>query len=175
MLKSLRCDPTRLESFLRAELENRVGLAPGWERSDPKTEPSSRSWAARAGKTTSLAKLAVSHTRVANARPQDCYPSIRRRSRAPAASIRGSTFGIAFQEVPAPYLLPGLIAICGKRKRFLSIRRIYGVDGNAAENARGLCGLPQPGHAPGGAGIYEALDLRLCIQRYARFRPPSCW
>lgn len=71
--KPQRADWGRLEAFLRVELENRVGLAPrlGVDENPAVVLVGPRG----AGKTTSLAKLAVLRERFANGRP-DCYHSI---------------------------------------------------------------------------------------------------
>ncbi len=107
--KPQRADWGRLEAFLRVELENRVGLAPrlGVDENPAVVLVGPRG----AGKTTSLAKLAVLRERFANARPARLLSLDMSR---PAAHVQlqavASANNIAFEEVPAAYLLPGLIA-----------------------------------------------------------------
>jgi flagellar biosynthesis protein FlhF len=176
--KMLRSDPRRLEAFLRVELENRVALAPrlgadagtGGESGTVVVLVGPRG----AGKTTSLAKLAVSTTRFANARPARMLSLDMSRATAhlQLQSV-ASTYNIAFQEVPSAYQLPKVIAEARRKETvFVDTPGYTDADANAAD-AAGAAFDECPGldiHlvVP---GYMKARDLRNCIQRYAPFRP----
>lgn len=182
--KMLRADPRRLEAFLRVELESRVGLAPRLG-----VETGASSAAANddeggpvvvlvgprgAGKTTSLAKLAVSTTRFASARPARLLSLDMSRATAhlQLQSV-ASTYNIAFQEVPAAYLLPKVIAEARRKETvYVDTPGFTGADANSAEAAAAAfaeCpGLDIHLVVP---GYMKARDLRYCIQQYAPFKP----
>ena len=175
--KTLRSDAGRLESFVRVEMENRVALAPhlgagdGREQSNPVVllvGPRG------AGKTTSLAKLAVSRVRSSNAGPVRLLSLDMSRT---AAHLQlqsvADSFKMTFQEVPAAYLLPGLIAEARQQETiFIDTPGYTGADANAAvAAAAALAECPQVDVHLVVPGYMKARDLRLCIERYARFRP----
>jgi len=176
--KTLRCDPGRLEAFVRVELENRVGLAPhlgAGSGIDNQGGPVVLLVGPRgAGKTTSLAKLAVSRARNSNARQVRLLSLDMSRATAHLQLQSVATrYKMAFQEVPAAYLLPGLIAEARQQETiFVDTPGYTGADANAADAAAAALGeceqldvhLVVPGYM-------KARDLRLCIERYARFRP----
>jgi flagellar biosynthesis protein FlhF len=176
--KALRCDWRRLEAFLRVELESRVSLAPrlgaGTGTEDDKGTVVVLVGPRGAGKTTSLAKLAVSTTRLAEGKPARLLSLDMSRA---AAHLQlqsvASTYNIAFQEVPAPYLLPGLIAEARQKETiFVDTPGYTGSDMNAAEAAAAaFAECPQLDVHLVVPGYMKALDLRLCIQKYAVFRP----
>jgi flagellar biosynthesis protein FlhF len=176
--KMVRSDPRRLEAFLRAELESRVGLAP---RLGADTGTNDKSGPVvvlvgprGAGKTTSLAKLAVSTTRFANARPARLLSLDMSRATAhlQLQSV-ASTYNITFQEVPAAYLLPKVIAEARRKETvYVDTPGFTGADANTAEAAAAAfaeCpGLDIHLVVP---GYMKARDLRYCIQKYAPFKP----
>jgi len=176
--KALRSDWGRVEAFLRVELENRVGLAPRLGVStgaDDHGGPVVVLVGPRgAGKTTSLAKLAVLRARFANAQPARLLSLDMSRT---AAHLQlqsvASAHNIAFQEVPAAYLLPGLIAETREKETvFVDTPGYSGADTNAAEAAAAaFAECPQLDVHLVVPGYMKARDLRLCIQKYAPFRP----
>ncbi len=78
-----------------------------------------------------------------------------------------------FQEVPAAYLLPGLIAEARQKETiFVDTPGYAGADANAADAAASaLAECPQLDVHLVVPGYMKARDLRLCIEKYARFRP----
>jgi flagellar biosynthesis protein FlhF len=175
-LTSTRGDSTILETALRRELESRVGLAPRLGTgSDDQGGPVVVLVGPRgAGKTTTLAKLAVSRAQFTKARPAKLLSLDMSR---PAAHVQlqsvARTFGIGFQEVPAAYLLPGLIAETRQKETiFVDTPGYTSMDGNAAEAAAAaFAECPQLDIHLVVPGYMKARDLRLCIQKYAIFRP----
>ncbi len=181
--KMSRTDPRRLAAFLRVELESRVGLAPrlGVDPGADRSESSNQEnpvviliGPRGAGKTTSLAKLAVSTTRFANDRPARLLSLDMSRATAhlQLQSV-ASTYNIAFQEVPAAYLLPKIIAEARLTETvYVDTPGFTGADSNAAEAAAAAfaeCpGLDIHLVVP---GYMKARDLRACIQKYAPFKP----
>jgi flagellar biosynthesis protein FlhF len=176
--KALRSDPGRLEAFVRIELENRVALAPhlgaGLGVDGPGGPVVLLVGPRGAGKTTSLAKLAVSRVRTSNARPVRLLSLDMSRGTAhlELQSV-ATTYKMAFQEVPAAYLLPGLIAEARERETiFVDTPGYTGADANAAEAAAAaIAECPQLDVHLVVPGYMKARDLRLCIERYAPFRP----
>lgn len=176
--KALRSDPGRLEAFVRVELENRVALAPhlgAGSGMDDQGGPVVVLVGPRgAGKTTSLAKLAVSTVRSSDARPVRLLSLDMSRATAhlQLQSV-ATTYKMAFQEVPAAYLLPGLIAETRQQETiFVDTPGYTGADANAADAAAAALGeCPQLDVHLVVPGYMKARDLRLCIERYARFRP----
>ena len=171
--KPQRLDWGRLEAFLRVELENRVGLAPRLGADDD--NPAVVLVGPRgAGKTTSLAKLAVLRGRFANERPARLLSLDMSRA---AAHLQlqsvASAHNIAFEEVPAAYLLPGLIAEARQKETvFVDTPGYSGADSKAAEAAAAaFAECPQLDVHLVIPGYMKARDLRLCIERYAPFRP----
>ena len=171
--KPQRVDWGRLEAFLRVELENRVGLAPRLGVGDD--NPAVALVGPRgAGKTTSLAKLAVLRGRFANERPARLLSLDMSRA---AAHLQlqsvASAHNIAFQEVPAAYLLPGLIAETRQKEiAFVDTPGYSSADAQAAEAAAAaFAECPQLDVHLVIPGYMKARDLRLCIERYAAFRP----
>jgi flagellar biosynthesis protein FlhF len=170
--KPQRVDWGRLEAFLRVELENRVGLAPrlGVDENPAVVLVGPRG----AGKTTSLAKLAVLRARFANDRPARLLSLDMSRA---AAHLQlqsvANTHNIAFEEVPAAYLLPGLIAETRQKETvFVDTPGYSGADAKAAEAAAAaIAECPQLDVHLVIPGYMKARDLRLCIERYAPFRP----
>jgi len=170
--KPQRADWGRLEAFLRVELENRVGLAPrlGVDENPAVVLVGPRG----AGKTTSLAKLAVLRERFANNRPARLLSLDMSR---PAAHVQlqavATANNIAFEEVPAAYLLPGLIAETRQKETvFIDTPGYSGADFKAAEAAAAaFAECPQLDVHLVIPGYMKARDLRLCIERYAPFRP----
>jgi len=176
--KSLRSDPARLEAFVRVELENRVGLAPYLGTGsgiDEQGGPVVLLVGPRgAGKTTSLAKLAVSWARSSKACPVRLLSlDVSRATAHLQLQSLASTYKMAFQEVPAAYLLPGLIAETRQQETiFVDTPGYTGADANAADAAAAaLAECAQLDVHLVVPGYMKARDLRLCIERYARFRP----
>ena len=128
-----------------------------------------------AGKTTTLAKLAVAGVRSQNA----CSVRLLSldMSRAITAHLQLQSLATAylmdFQEVPAAYLLPGLIAEARQKETiFVDTPGYAGADANAADAAASaLAECPQLDVHLVVPGYMKARDLRLCIEKYARFRP----
>ncbi len=173
--KSMRSDAGRLEAFVRAELENRVGLAPRLGVADDQNGPVVLLVGPRgAGKTTTVAKLAVANVQSPNARPVRLLSLDMSRATAHLQlQSLATAYLMEFQQVPAAYLLPGLIAEARQKEAiFVDTPGYTGADTNAADAAaaalaecRGLdVHLVVPGYM-------KARDLRLCIEKYARFRP----
>lgn len=176
--KSLRSNPERLEAFVRIELENRVALAPhlgAGSGVDDASGPVVLLVGPRgAGKTTSLAKLAVSSVRTSNARPVRLLSLDMSRATAHLQlQAVATTHKMAFQEVPAAYLLPGLIAEARQQETiFVDTPGYSGADANAADAAAAAFGeCPQLDVHLVVPGYMKAADLRFCIEKYARFRP----
>ena len=181
-LEIQRVDAGRLEAFLRAELENRVSLAPrlgagssAISGMDYKGGPVVLLVGPRgAGKTTSVAKLAVGSVQSQNARPTRLLSLDMSRA---AAHLQlqsvATAHTMAFQEVPAAYLLPGLIAETRQKETiFVDTPGYSGADAKAAEAAAAaFAECPQLDVHLVVPGYMKARDLRLCIERYARFRP----
>jgi flagellar biosynthesis protein FlhF len=184
--KTLRSDAGRLEAFVRVELENRVALAPhlgagpgpgagAGASIDEQGNPVVLLVGPRgAGKTTSLAKLAVSRVRSSNAGPVRLLSLDMSRT---AAHLQlqsvASTYKMTFEEVPAAYLLPGLIAEARQQETiFVDTPGYTGADANAADAAAAaLAECPQLDVHLVVPGYMKARDLRFCIEKYARFRP----
>ena len=170
--KPQRADWGRLEAFLRVELESRVGLAPrlGVDENPAVVLVGPRG----ACKTTSLAKLAVLRARFANDRPARLLSLDMSRA---AAHVQlqavANANNIAFEEVPAAYLLPGLIAETRQTETvFVDTPGYSGADSKAAEAAAAaFAECPQLDVHLVVPGYMKARDLRLCIERYAPFRP----
>jgi flagellar biosynthesis protein FlhF len=80
---------------------------------------------------------------------------------------------MAFQEVPAAYLLPGLIAEARQKETiFVDTPGYTGADENAADAAAAaLAECPHLDVHLVVPGYMKARDLHLCIEKYARFRP----
>ena len=178
--KSMRSDAGRLEAFVRVELENRVALAPrlgAGSGVDEQDGPVVLLVGPRgAGKTTSLAKLAVSRVRISDARPVRLLSlDISRATAHLQLQSVATTYKMAFQEVPAAYLLPGLIAEVRQQETiFVDTPGYTGADENAADAAAAAAALaecPQLDVHLVVPGYMKARDLRLCIKKYARFRP----
>src|ERR1019366_7949489 len=176
--KALRSDAGRLEAFVRAELENRVPLAPRLG-AGPGTEDQGGPVVLLvgprgAGKTASLAKLAVSSVRSPNARPVRLLSLDMSRATAHLQlQSLATAYIMSFQEVPAAYLLPGLIAETRQQETiFVDTPGYTGADANAADAAAAaLAECPQLDVHLVVPGYMKARDLRLCIERYAPFRP----
>jgi flagellar biosynthesis protein FlhF len=178
----VRSDAGRLEAFVRAELENRVGLAPrlgagsGTSSSiDDQGGPVVILVGPRgAGKTTSVAKLAVASVRSQEARPVRLLSLDMSRTTAHVQlQSLATAYLMAFQQVPAAYLLPGLVAESRQKETiFVDTPGYTGADENAADAAAAALaecpGLDVHLVVP---GYMKARDLRLCIEKYARFRP----
>jgi flagellar biosynthesis protein FlhF len=176
--KALRCDAGRLEAFVRAEMESRVPLAPqlgAGSGVDDQIGPVVVLVGPRgAGKTTTLAKLAVARARSSNPCPVrllslDMSPA---RTHLQLQSL-ATAYPMAFQEVPAAYLLPGLIAEARQKEAiFVDTPGYTGADANAADAAAAaLAECPRLDVHLVVPGYMKARDLRLCIEKYARFRP----
>ncbi|MDP8989260.1 MAG: hypothetical protein M3N41_04175 [Acidobacteriota bacterium] len=170
--KPQRADRGRLEAFLRVELENRVGLAPrlGVDENPVVVLVGPRG----AGKTTSLAKLAVLRERFANSRPARLLSlDITRAAAHMQLQAVASANHIAFEEVPAAYLLPGLIAETRQKETvFVDTPGYSGADTKAAgAAAAAFSECPHLDVHLVVPGYMKARDLRLCIERYAPFRP----
>jgi flagellar biosynthesis protein FlhF len=164
--------------LLRAELESRVGLAPRLG-STPGADFKKGSVVALvgprgSGKTTSLAKLAVSGARFANVgQARMLSLDVARATAHMQLQSVASTYQMAFQQVPADYLLPQLIAdIGGDETIFIDTPGYTCADANAlgaAAAALEQCpGLDVHLVVP---GYMKARDLRQCIERYSAFRP----
>jgi len=172
--KPQRVDWGRLEAFLRVELENRVGLAPRLGSANDDNPAVVLVGPRGAGKTTSLAKLAVLRGRFANERPARLLSLDMSRA---AAHLQlqsvASSHNIAFEEVPAAYLLPGLIAETRQKETvFVDTPGYSSADSKAAEAAAAaFAECPQLDVHLVIPGYMKARDLRLCIERYAPFRP----
>ena len=176
--KSLRSDAGRLEAFVRAELENRVSLAPRLGTGsgmDAQSGPVVLLVGPRgAGKTTTVAKLAVASVRSQEARPVRLLSLDMSRTTAHLQlQSLATAYLMAFQEVPAAYLLPGLIAEARQKETiFVDTPGYAGADEKAADAAAAaLAECPQLDVHLVVPGYMKACDLRLCIEKYARFRP----
>jgi len=173
--KSMRSDAGRLEAFVRAELENRVGLAPRLGAADDQNGPVVLLVGPRgAGKTTTVAKLAVASVQSSSSRPVRLLSLDMSRATAHLQlQSLAAAYLMAFQEVPAAYLLPGLIAEARQKETiFVDTPGYTGADTNAADAAAAALaecpGLDVHLVVP---GYMKARDLRLCIEKYSRFRP----
>ena len=174
--KSMRSDAGRLEAFVRAELETRVALAPRLGAGpDDQGGPVVLLVGPRgAGKTTSLAKLAVASVQSPNARPVRLLSlDVSRATAHLQLESLATAYLMAFQQVPAAYLLPGLIAEARRKETiFVDTPGYTGADENAADAAAAaLAECPQLDVHLVVPGYMKARDLRLCIEKYARFRP----
>jgi len=95
----------------------------------------------------------------------------------PAAHLQlqsvANAHNIAFEEVPAAYLLPGLIAETRQKETvFVDTPGYSGADSKAAEAAAAaIAECPQLDVHLVVPGYMKARDLRLCIERYAPFGP----
>lgn len=176
--KALRCDAGRLEAFVRAEMESRVALAPHigvGSGTDEQGGPVVLLVGPRgAGKTTTLAKLAVARVRSSNACSVRLLSlDISRATAHMQLRSLATAYLMEFQEVPAAYLLPGLIAEFRQKETiFVDTPGYTGADANAADAAAAaLAECPQVDVHLVVPGYMKARDLRLCIEKYARFRP----
>jgi flagellar biosynthesis protein FlhF len=176
--KALRSDAGRLEAFVRAELENRVPLAPylgAGPGTDDQGGPVVLLVGPRgAGKTTSLAKLAVSSVRSPNARPVRLLSLDMSRATAHLQlQSLATAYTMSFQAVPEAYLLARLIAETRQQETiFVDTPGYTGADANVADAAASaLAECPQLDVHLVVPGYMKARDLRLCIEKYARFRP----
>ncbi len=176
--KTFRSDPARVESFLRAELESRVGLRPRLGMNGAKGAVAAVVGPAGSGKTTSLAKLAVAASAQRPVRLVSFDPSR-------GKSITGvrqllislATPAITFSAVDSIENLPKLVAEARKKECVLidtpGYSREHGAQaGPAAESlaaALASCGdvdvhLVAPAYM-------KARDLRNSIERYCVFEP----
>jgi flagellar biosynthesis protein FlhF len=169
--KSLRFDPVRLTTFVRAELERRVRVAPQLGAVAVLVGPTG------AGKTTTMMKLAASDVVAGRAMRLLSLDNARAASQAQLQSF-ASNLGIAFASVPSIHALPGLLAEAGKKKELVLIDTpgYAGNDPRSAEVAAAVllrcasADVPVDVHvvAP---GYMKGADLRRCLQRYQIFRP----
>jgi flagellar biosynthesis protein FlhF len=127
-----------------------------------------------AGKTTTLAKLAVARVRSSNACSVRLLSlDISRATAHMQLRSLATAYLMEFQEVPAAYLLTGLIAEFRQKETiFVDTPGYTGADANAADAAAAaLAECPQVDVHLVVPGYMKARDLRLCIEKYARFRP----
>lgn len=176
--KALRCDPARLEAFVRVELENRVALAPhlgsGSGMGDQGGPVVLLVGPRGAGKTTSLAKLAVASLQSSNKRPIKLLSLDMSRATAHVQlQSVANTYKMEFQEVPAAYLLPGLIAEARQKETiFVDTPGYTGADENAADAAAAALGeCPDMDVHLVVPGYMKSRDLQFCIEKYRRFHP----
>ena len=172
--KTLRFDPSRLEAFVRVELERRVSVDPrlGTDQSDGMVV--ALVGPTGAGKTTTLAKLAAS-VRVREAGRPIRLLSLDTSRAAGYLQLQSATKTLAatFSKVSSVYALPEIVAEARKNDTVLIDTPGYAAsDAGTAEataNVLAECGgvdvhLVVPGYMKAG-------DLRRCIQRYEIFQP----
>jgi flagellar biosynthesis protein FlhF len=165
-----------IEGLLRAELESYVALAPrlGAEADSERSSVVVLVGPRGAGKTTSLAKLAVSATRFASARGARMLSlDVARATAHLQLQSVASTYQIPFQQVPAEYLLPQMIAEGrGDGAVFVDTPGYTVAESRAADAAAAAfeqcAGLDVHLVVP---AYMKARDLRDCIERYSAFRP----
>src|SRR5579862_1215355 len=169
--KSLRFDPVRLTTFVRAELERRVRVAPQLGAVAVLVGPTG------AGKTTTMMKLAASDVVAGRAMRLLSLDNARAASQAQLQSF-ASNLGIAFASVPSIHALPGLVAEAGKKQELVLIDTpgYAGNDPRTAEMAAAVllrcatADVPVDVHVVV-PGYMKGADLRRCLQRYQIFRP----
>jgi flagellar biosynthesis protein FlhF len=168
--KSLKSDPTRVENFLRAELESRVVVQPRLGVDGSQGAVAAVVGPTGSGKTTSLAKLAM----IASAqRPVRLVSLDKLRSGAQQLLSSVATPGITFTSLESLADLPKLVAEARKKECVLIDTPGFSPHEQlaAAELAAVLdsCGdvdihLVAPAYM-------RARDLRTSIERYRVFRP----
>jgi flagellar biosynthesis protein FlhF len=166
--KALHCDPARLESFVKTEMERRVGVDPQLGSVAVLVGPTG------AGKTTSLVKLATLLPETASGRQVRLLTvDTSRPSGYMQLQSLAEPFKIACEPVQSIERLPELIARRNMNERLMVDTPGYaGDDGKSAETAaRLLAQCPDLDVHLVVPGYIRANDLRRCIQRYGMFRP----
>ncbi|MGD1090864.1 MAG: hypothetical protein ABSB35_02600 [Bryobacteraceae bacterium] len=166
--KALQCDPARIETFVKSEMERRVGVDPKLGSVVALVGPTG------AGKTTSLVKLATSLPEAASGtRVRLLTVDTSRPSGYLQLQSLAEPFGIACEPVHSIQRLPELIANRKAGERLMVDTPGYaGDDGKTAETtARLLTQCPGIDVHLVVPGYIRANDLRRCIQRYEMFRP----
>jgi flagellar biosynthesis protein FlhF len=166
--KTLKSDGSRVENFLRAELESRVALHPRLGVNGAKGAVAALVGPAGSGKTTSLAKLAVAASAQRPVRLISLDPS-----RTAQQLLSSLALPITFSTVDSSANLPKLIAEARQKECVLIDTPGYNAqDRPAAETlaaALASCGdvdvhLVAPSYM-------KARDLRNSIERYRLFQP----
>jgi flagellar biosynthesis protein FlhF len=172
--KSMRFDPVRLATFVRAEIEQRVPVAP---RLGVEGGVAVLVGPTGAGKTTTMMKLAVSDVVAGRTVRLLTLDAARTAGHAVLQSF-ASNLGIAFTTIPSLQALPALVAEARSRKELVLIDTpgYAGNDQRSAELAATV--LLRCGNADGPVDVHVVVpgymkgnDLRRCLQRYQMFRP----
>jgi flagellar biosynthesis protein FlhF len=175
--KSLRFDPARLTTFVRAELERRVRVAPQLGTGGKGAGVAVLVGPTGAGKTTTMMKLAASDVVAGRTLRLLSLDNARVAGQAQLQSF-ASNLGIAFATVPSIHALPALVAEANKKMELVLIDTpgYAGNDPRSAEMAATVllrcatADVPVDVHVVV-PGYMKGADLRRCLQRYQIFRP----
>lgn len=175
--KSLRFDPVRLTTFVRAELERRVRVAPQLGANGTGAGVAVLVGPTGAGKTTTMMKLAASDVVAGRTLRLLSLDGARVAGQAQLLSF-ASNLGIAVATVPSIHTLPALVADAYKKRELVLIDTpgYAGNDPRSAEMAASVllrcatADVPVDVHVVV-PGYMKGTDLRRCLQRYQIFRP----
>jgi flagellar biosynthesis protein FlhF len=172
--KTQRAAPGRLEAFVRAELQRRVGVDPRLGVGGDQGTVVVLVGPPGAGKTTSMAKLASTAAGLAGKRPIRLLSLDASRAAAllQLQSVAKAS-GASFDMVPAVNMLPGLVAEARKNGTvFIDTPGYCSADAKAANAvADTLSECPGMDVHLVVPGYMKARDLRYCIESYGIFRP----
>ena len=167
--KSVKSDSARVESFLRAELESRVSILPRLGVDGSRGAVAALVGPAGSGKTTSLAKLAVSASKQ---RPVRLVSLEKTQSGARQLLSSLPVSGITFSTVESLADLPKLVTEARRKECVLiDTPGFYGPKHTAEEVAAALAACGDVDVHLVAPAYMRARDLKNCIERYRVFQP----